>query len=34
MLMETFKQITSRDGGFDNRIAEDVSIIGGDTDGE
>ena len=34
MLMEAFKQITSRYGGFDNLIAEDVSIIGGDTDGE
>jgi hypothetical protein len=32
MLNGTFKQITSRDGGFDNLIAEDVSIIGGDTD--
>ena len=26
------KQITSCDGGFDNLIAEDVSIIGGGTD--
>jgi hypothetical protein len=32
MLNGTFKQITPRDGGSDNLIAEDVSIIGGDTD--
>jgi hypothetical protein len=32
MLNGTFKQVTSRDGGFDNLIAEELSIIGGDTD--
>lgn len=32
MLKGTFKQVTSRDAGFDNLIAEGLLIIGGDAD--
>jgi len=32
MLNGAFKQVTSRDAGFDNLIAEELLIIGGDAD--
>ena len=32
MLNGTFKQVTSPDAGFDNLIAEELLIIGGDAD--
>ena len=32
MLNGTFKQVTSRDAGFDNLIEEELLIIGGDAD--
>jgi len=32
MLSGTFKQVTSHDAGFDNLIAEELLIIGGDAD--
>jgi hypothetical protein len=32
MLNGTFKQVTSRDAGFDNLIAEELLIIGGGAD--